>query len=300
MYKTILPTPLSLHHLSLSLHFLTHTTMMEGYRIGLTGSAGMLGFILRPHLEALGATVIGIDKPTPVSQGGPNLTFQSQGEVDRECDFSNEESCKNIFEDCTHVIHLAAQGDPNANMMTDILPNNIIGMVNATNAAIDAGTVSRFIFASTNHIYHGNTMGLHGQGSYCNALADKLGGPGCTKIAHPFAPDSNYAVSKIFGESLGSYLSKIENEFEFVALRIGWCAYDTPIALENTIYDEYLKAMFLSKRDFAGYAAAAVTVDLSKHDGCLSAFAVSDNALCPFDVNESAKLLGYSPLDGFR
>jgi nucleoside-diphosphate-sugar epimerase len=260
----------------------------------------MLGSLLRPHLESLGVTVIGIDKKIPTSQGAPHLKppfkIQTPLKVDRVCDFADAKSCQHIFEDCTHVIHLAAQGDPDADMMTDIMPNNILGTINATNAAKDAGTVSRFVFASTNHIYHANTMGSDGPGSYSVKRADKVGGAGATKVTHPFAPDSAYAVSKVFGENLGFYLARVERDFEFVALRIGWCAYDTPTALEKTIHDDYLKAMFLSKQDWVGFATAALSVDLSPHDGFLAAFAVSQNETCPFDMNESRKLLQYQPV----
>ena len=72
----------------------------------------------------------------------------------------------------------------------------------------------------------------------------EAGGPGALGVAHPFAPDSAYAVSKIFGEMLGKYHATrdatVARDFEFVALRIGWCAYDDPGALEGTVHDEYL------------------------------------------------------------
>lgn len=205
--------------------------------VAITGASGMLGTMLRSHLCKQGVQVISIDQEHPVSQGAPCLDFQISLPNDRICDFADYNSCQHIFEDCTHVVHLAASGDAAAGW-DQVLPNNIHGMINATNAAKHAGTVSRFVFASTNHTYHANTMGAAGPGSFSNAKMIERGGPGKVGVSAPFAPDSNYAVSKIFGESLGSYVARIEKAYDFVALRIGWCAYDTPLALEGTIHDE--------------------------------------------------------------
>jgi hypothetical protein len=87
-------------------------------------------------------------------------------------------------------------------------------------------------------------MGAEGPGSMSLARLAEAGGPGALGVAHPFAPDSAYAVSKIFGEMLGKYHATrdatVARDFEFVALRIGWCAYDDPGALEGTVHDEYL------------------------------------------------------------
>ena len=94
-----------------------------------------------------------------------------------------------------------------------------------------------------------------------------------------------------------SYVHNIFVLFFFIKYKtqtgIGWCAYESPLDLENTIHDDYLKAMYLSKRDFAGYTTAALSVDLSNHDGFMAAFVVSQNKTCPFDLDESSRLLGY-------
>ena len=186
--------------------------MLRGYRIGLTGASGMLGSILRPHFESLGATVFGIDKSIPQSQGAPKLNFVLNDIVDRICDFSDASSCEHVFDDCTHVVHLAAQGNPDALMSEDILPNNVVGMINATNAAKKAGTVQRFVFASTNHIYHGNTMGSNGPGSFSLARANAMGGPGATTIVScsPF-PFSSCSPSFFSSLSLPTQLLSSSN-----------------------------------------------------------------------------------------
>ena len=156
------------------------------------------------------------------------------------------------------------------------------------------GTVRRFVFASTNHVMHGLTMGAEGTGSMS---LDRLSsvGVGAIRADHPFAPDSAYAVSKIFGEVLGKYHSKVLEEFEFVALRIGWCAYDEPSALDGTVHEEYLRAMWLSKRDAVGFINSAMEVDLHGEQ-FRAAYAVSNNATCPFDLEGVPCCWGTHPL----
>lgn len=268
--------------------------------VGITGVGGIIGGLVRPFLEAKGYTVIGIDRETPRSQGAPGISpevFEAcPSTIDRICDLSDASTCDGIFEGCTDVIHLAAQGSASAPMAGDILPNNIEGTVNVINAAKMAGTVNRIIFASTNHVMHGLTMGEHGPGSMSLDRLKHAGGARSINIAHPFAPDSPYAVSKIFGEMLGKYHAQVLNDFDFIALRIGWCAYDDPSALKGTIHDEYLRAMWLSKRDAVGFFNRALEVDL-KDQRFISVYAVSNNPTCPFDMEESSTTLGYKPVN---
>ena len=269
--------------------------------VGVTGVGGILGGLLRPFLEAQGHTVVGVDRAVPKSQGAPGIppaAFEAHpSTIDRVCDLADARSCAGVFEGCTDVVHLAAQGDASAPMEGDVLPNNVQGTINAIEAAKRAGSVRRFVFASTNHVMHGLTMGAEGPGSMSLARLAEAGGPGALGVAHPFAPDSAYAVSKIFGEMLGKYHATVARDFEFVALRIGWCAYDDPGALEGTVHDEYLRAMWLSKRDAVGFINGAMEVDLGGEQ-FRAGYAVSNNATCPFDVEESAALLGYTPVDG--
>ena len=255
---------------------------------------------MRPFLEAKGHNVIGIDRERPRSQGAPGISAEvfeaCPSSIDRPCDLSDASKCQGIFEGCTDIIHLAAQGSASAPMVEDILPNNIEATINVINAAKDAGTVKRIVFASTNHVMHGLTMGEHGPGSMSMDRMKHAGGPGSIGTSHPFSPDSPYAVSKIFGEMLGQYHAQVLNDFDFVALRIGWCAYDDPGALQGTIHDDYLRAMWLSKRDAVGFFNSALEVDL-KGMRFLSAYAVSNNATCPFNLEESSAALGYKPKD---
>jgi nucleoside-diphosphate-sugar epimerase len=287
--------------------------------VGITGAAGIVASAVRPGLEQLGYKVIGIDRPVPKLQGGPGLDPEelvNLDAVDRVCDFSDSSSCANIFEGCTHVLHLAGQGDPSAPFAEDILPNNVQGMFNACEAAKAAG-VERFVFASTNHTQHGGTMGAAGfgsldvsrlatfakrQGKALHDCTDDSWGVVRLDDAHANSsagPDSFYAVSKLFGEQLGCYYGRVQRAFDFVALRIGWCMYDDPTVLEGTEMEAYLRAVWLSRRDCLGFVRASLECDARRDglDGCLVAYAVSKNGRAMFDARESEARLGYTAID---
>ena len=63
--------------------------------------------------------------------------------------------------------------------------------------------------------------------------ADGGGGGGAIKVGARVRPDSLYAVTKLFGEALGSHLA-LMGVFDFLAMRIGWCLYDDPGSQRGT------------------------------------------------------------------
>lgn len=69
------------------------------------------------------------------------------------------------------------------------------------------------------------------------------------KITDPATPDSYYAVSKLWGEDMGKLYARVQKDFEFVSLRIGWVLYDDPTELKGTEFEDYLRSMFLSRDD---------------------------------------------------
>mmetsp|Transcript_42706 Transcript_42706/g.79446 ORF Transcript_42706/g.79446 Transcript_42706/m.79446 type:complete len:147 (-) Transcript_42706:71-511(-) len=118
------------------------------------------------------------------------------------------------------------------------------------------------------------------------------------KTSDPPTPDSYYAASKLHNEDLGKLYSKVWKNFEVVSLRIGWVLYDDPTELKDTKFEKYLRSMFLSRRDCIGFCKAALSAPLDPEDGgYLCAFAVSNNSTRIFDLEESIKKLGYSPVD---
>ena len=137
--------------------------------------------------------------------------------VDVVADFSDPASVDSgVFDGCTHVMHLAAQGSPDA-PFEDILTSNIVSTYHAYEAAKRSG-VKRFVLASTNHVQHGSSKAVDGgPGSMDQS---RLGGRLMT-LSDPATPDSYYAASKLLNEDMGKLYSRVWNNFEVVSLRIG-------------------------------------------------------------------------------
>ena len=102
--------------------------------------------------------------------------------------------------------------------------------------------VRRMVFASTNHTQHGNTI-LTTPETLDPAKKVRM------KLGDRPNPDSLYAVSKLFGENIGKLYSE-RFGIEFVGLRIGWIVPEnTPLVMQGTPAEDYLRAMFLSHRE---------------------------------------------------
>ena len=258
-------------------------------KVAITGSSGILGSRLYAALQANGWEVVGLGLADSVSQGGPGrdgAAETNRGLIDVECDLV--ESCPDLS-GFTHVVHLAGVGSPDASF-EQVLRGNVVATQNVLEAAKRSGTVRRVVLASTNHVNTGQTMGDGGPGTlepYSRPLI---------RLADPVNPDSFYAASKLQVEALGQLYGKTWRCFDVVALRIGWCLYDDPTELRGTQYEAYLRAMWLSRRDWEGFAMAALTTKVTMY-GYMVAYAVSNNSTRIFDIEESVRLLGYSSQD---
>ncbi|CAJ1459386.1 unnamed protein product [Effrenium voratum] len=228
-------------------------------RVAITGAGGFLGQLARRECEELGFEVLGLDLALPKCQGGPRIAGASvanSAKVDKVTDdLSKEGALAGVLEGCDFVVHLAADGRPSADFISEVMPSNIQATYRVLEEAQRA-KVRRVIFASTNHTQHGATMqlGSHAGSMDWGRLA-ALGGPQALRIADPLSragPDSFYAVSKLCGEALGYLYARVHCSFEFVALRIGWCLYEKPTDLAGNECEDYLRAVFLSHRDFRG------------------------------------------------
>ena len=261
--------------------------MAQG-KVAITGSSGILGSRLYAALQANGWEIVGLGLADSVSQGGPGrdgAAETNRGLIDVEVDLA--ETCPDLS-GFTHVVHLAGVGSPDASF-DQVLRGNVVATQNVLEAAKRSGTVRRVVLASTNHVQTGQTMGD--------------GGPGTLdlqKLSHwlmpedPVEPDSFYAASKLHVEALGKLYGKTWRCFDVVALRIGWCLYDDPTELAGTQYELYIRAMWLSRRDWIGYATAALTAPV---DGYCDAYAISNQNVRVFDLTLAIRDLGYKPQD---
>ncbi|MDG2171074.1 MAG: NAD(P)-dependent oxidoreductase [Opitutales bacterium] len=246
--------------------------MSDKLRVGITGSDGNVGTTLRAGLSE-----------------DFDLRLYTLDTVDYEstvADLSDASQVEGIFDGLDCLIHLAAYIHATGTW-EQILPNNIIATQNVLAEAVRAG-VKKVVFASTNHTQHGFFM-VDGKPNITDPETERL-----FKLNDVPHPDSIYGVSKLFGENLGRYYVTTSG-IQFVALKIGWTREDDDCtALDGTVHERHLRALYLSKRDCVQAFRKAVEVDTDY----LVAYATSDNRQYGiFDLEESIEKLGFHPED---
>ena len=154
-------------------------------RIVITGAEGVVGSVLRRGLS----TPYDLVALTRTPQTYPSIV----------ADIVNPSAMLECFTGANAVIHLAAAARLSAEW-AEVLHNNIIGTRNVFEAAMLA-RVPTIVFASSGHV-----IGLKEElaGSALYELSDER----VFDERTPLAPDSLYAVSKVFGESLGRVYSE--------------------------------------------------------------------------------------------
>ncbi|MGR4842224.1 NAD(P)-dependent oxidoreductase [Rhizobium laguerreae] len=140
-------------------------------RIAVTGAAGRVGTLLRPHLHAHFEHVHLIDLQEP-AELGENETFV-------RADLTKLDEATAALKDVDGVVHLA--GIASGIDMNAILHANVLGTYNLYEAA-RINKVQRVVYASSNH-----TTGFYPRGEVISPL-------------DPMRPDSPYGLSKCWGE----------------------------------------------------------------------------------------------------
>jgi len=160
----------------------------------LTGAAGKLGTWLREHL----AKRPGGLRSTDIRTFGPPLP----GETIDLADLADAAAVGRLVEGVGAVVHFGAIGGEDS--FESVLRSNIVGTQTVFEAARRHG-VKRIVYASSIH-----TVGFYSTTELIDAEA-------------PVRPDSYYAVSKVFGESLARlYVEKAG--MDIACLRIGLVA----------------------------------------------------------------------------
>ena len=243
---------------------------MTKQRVGLTGANGTIGRVLLSGLgddyDLVPFTRRAVDFPSTI------VNFESADEVE------------GAFAGLDAVIHLAADPSPAASWES-IKAHNIEGAYQVFEEC-RRSQVRRLVFASTNHTMHGNSI-MTTPETLDPAKSMRM------KLGDPPNPDSYYAVSKLFGENLGKLYSE-QHGLAFIGLRIGWIvAEDDPTIMRGTPAEDYLRSMFLSHRD----CIEAHRLSLESDAAFLLAYVVSNNDRRVFDLDETARTLGYRPRD---
>lgn len=189
-------------------------------RLLVTGAAGGMGRLIRPHLAQLARTV----RLSDIADLGEAASHEELV----ACNLADAEAVEELVQGCDAIIHLG--GVSVEKPWASLLQANIVGTYNLYEAARRHGK-PRVIFASSNH-----TTGYYER----TQLID-------TTVPH--RPDSLYGVTKCFGEDLASlYHDKFG--VETLSVRIGWC--------HSQPTDTRKLAIWLSAEDFISLVQRAI------------------------------------------
>lgn len=227
----------------------------------ITGKNGTIGKVLKEGLSSK-YNIYGIDISKPFDK------------YTKKCDISNINNLKkviNSFKDIDVIIHLA--GDPRVNAPWEsILKNNIIGTRNTYECAKELN-IKKVVFASSNH-----ATGLYER---------NISEVGIININTPINPDSDYGVSKVFGEALAKKYYELFN-ISSICIRIGSVLED-----DNPNHNERTKKTWLSHKDLIQLIEKSIDSNI----GFGIYYGVSNNKDRFWDISNAEKDLGYTPLD---
>ncbi len=162
-------------------------------RLLITGAAGNLGSHLRKTIAPM-ATHLRLSDKADMGEAAPNEEIV-------QSDVNDAGVMLEITRDVDMVIHMG--GRANEGTWEDVLNSNIAGFYNVYEGCRKNG-VKRLIWGSSNH-----AIGFYPREQVIDASV------------YP-RPDTNYGVSKVFGEALAQYYWD-KYSFETVSIRIGSC-----------------------------------------------------------------------------
>src|SRR6516165_10607104 len=201
--------------------------MAEPRTVLVTGSAGRIGRAVVRELKARGHSVRGFDRvPTPGVADALVAYITDGGAVRRAA------------QGMTAIVHLAATPDDD-DFLTQLLPNNIVGVYHVLEAAREAG-VRRVVLASSGQV----------------VWWQRFSGP--LPIGADVAPTPRgwYACTKVFQEAAGRAYAEAHG-LGVIAARLGWCPRNAG-HIEELRTVEWAKDVYLSPADAGRFFACAV------------------------------------------
>jgi|TARA_Y100000310_G_scaffold297634_1_gene330807 nucleoside-diphosphate-sugar epimerase len=249
--------------------------MTDKKKVLVTGVSGQIGTIIRLRLgdryALSGIDLVGVDDvPCVVA------------------DLADLAAIQPAFENMDTVVHLGADPNPRASWES-ILKNNIVATRNVFEAARLAG-VRRIIFASSNHAVGFYPLKQEPYKAVYDGRIGEVDWPIAPLTTDLLRPDSDYGVSKAFGEALGSYFHD-QFGISVICLRIGWVM--TP---DDPSFSPAALSLWLSHRDVAQLIQKSV--DASPSVGFTVVNGESANVLSIWDIESTRQILGYEPEDG--
>ncbi len=243
-------------------------------KVLITGMSGLIGGLLRAHLEELGGYEFTALNRRPVD-----------GVTSHQADITDLDAIKPAFEGQDIVVHLAAYARSSA-PWDEILSANLIGTRNVFEAARLAG-VKRVVFASSGSTLKGwelvEPYKAIAEGRY-EDVPDRW-----QMITHESVrPNDEYGASKVWGEALGRTYSDVHH-MSILCVRIG------AVPRENRSRSPREFAVFLSHRDVVDILHRCIEApDDLNYDIFL---ATSNNKWGIRDMDHAKEVLGYVPQD---
>jgi uronate dehydrogenase len=221
----------------------------------ITGAAGYIGKFLRQEFAERYNLRLTDNRP-------------EEGADIQVADIRDPEAMLRVTAGVDAVVHLAAHpGD--RDFHTLLLPDNIAGTYNVFEACRQNG-VGRIVYASTNHVIDGYTKDLY-------VTSDMA-----------IRPDSIYAVTKQFGESLGClYVDR--HGMSIVCIRIGSALPEDHPALRTS---RRTLSTWLSVPDLAQLFGLSIDTE---GIGFEIFHGISGNTRRYWDIYHAQRVLGYAP-----
>jgi nucleoside-diphosphate-sugar epimerase len=238
---------------------------MAGRTVLVTGSAGRIGRAAVRELLARGHAVRGFDRVST-----PGLADALVG------DLTDAGAVRRAVRGAQAIVHLAATPDDD-DFLTQLLPNNIVGVYHMMEAAREAG-VRRVMLASSGQV----------------VWYQRFTGPLPIGTDTQPTPRGWYAATKVFQEAAGRAFAEAHG-LSVIAARLGWCPRNRA-HIEELHGVEWAKDVYLSPGDAGRFCACAVEAPDDIR------FAVVYACSRPlrqeyYDADAARKLLGYQPRD---
>jgi nucleoside-diphosphate-sugar epimerase len=246
--------------------------MKQAYtpKLLITGINGLIGTVLQ-HGLANAFEIYGVERA-----GGATTSRIFIADLS---DYAQTAAVFQQLEAVDYVVHLAADSNLEASWQS-VLQNNIIGTKNLYEAARVHG-VKKVVFASSNHV-----TGAY-EGLSPHRYLHEHYEPPLIHTQDPIRPDSDYGVSKAFGEALARYYCARWG-LESICLRIG-----SVLRHNDPTKSPRQRKTWLSHRDLVQLIQKSL---LSKVTFGIY-YGVSNNKGRFWDIANAQTELGYFPED---
>ena len=238
-------------------------------RFLITGINGLIGTVLRNALQQT-HTIYGLDLEGEFSEQVLSADIS---------DYQQTAQVVKQFRPLDAIIHLA--GDPRVDASWEsVLKTNIIGTRNIFEAAREF-QVPQVVYASSNHVtgaYHGFEPSLY---MYTQP------GPPMISTQDPIRPDSDYGLSKAFGEAVARYYFDRWG-IKAICLRIG-----AVLKNDDPTTESQNRRIWLSHRDLVQLVEKSLASDVTF--GIY--YGISNNRDAFWDFSNARADLGFAPED---